>query len=472
MSDINTLTKELSSLLPPHLLLSDQRSKEFYGRDWIKDFVPAPSLIVLPESAEQVKLVVACCVRHGVPIVPSGGRTGLSGGATATRGEVVVSMERMRSVLEVNPIDRTIRCQAGAPLERIQTEAAQHDLYFPVDFSSRGSAQIGGNIATNAGGIRVIRYGNMREWIVGLKVVTGSGDLLELNGSLWKNNTGYDLRSLFIGSEGTLGIIVEATLKLTSPPKDTTRVLCGLSSNEGILPLLTFCRGKLRDLSAFEFIDSSAFSEVIKHRQLRNPLSDLYAAYVLVEVELNSPNSMEIVTQTFGEAYEQGLISDVVVSESSAQSQELMNIRDLISETLSMHYTLHKNDISVPVPAIPAFLGELHDSIAKAYAGFKVVVFGHVGDGNLHVNVLKPSTISDEEFWKSCHESDRTIFSTVKKFKGSISAEHGVGLLKRDFLHYSRTAEELTIMRGIKKAFDPLNIMNPGKVLPDTPPAS
>jgi FAD/FMN-containing dehydrogenase len=157
----------------------------------------------------------------------------------------------------------------------------------------------------------------------------------------------------------------------------------------------------------------------------------------------------------------------VVVSESSAQSQELMNIRDLISETLSMHYTLHKNDISVPVPAIPAFLSELHTSIGEAYAGFKVVVFGHVGDGNLHVNVLKPSNITDDEFWKSCHESDRTIFSTVKKFKGSISAEHGVGLLKRDFIHYSRTTEELEMMRGIKRVFDPLNIMNPGKVLPD-----
>jgi FAD/FMN-containing dehydrogenase len=467
MSDINQLAKELSDLLAPHLVLSDERSKEFYGRDWIKDFSPAPSLVVLPESAEQVKLVVTTCARHGVAIVPSGGRTGLSGGATATKGEVILSLERMRSVLEVNPIDRTIRCQAGAPLERIQTEAAQHDLYFPVDFSSRGSAQIGGNIATNAGGIRVIRYGNMREWVVGLKVVTGRGDILELNGSLWKNNTGYDLRSLFVGSEGTLGVIVEATLKLTSPPKDTTRVLCGLASNEAVLPLLTFCRSKLRELSAFEFIDASAFSEVIKHRQLRNPLSDLYAAYVLVEVELNSPDSAERVTEAFGDAYENGLIQDVVVSESSAQSQELMNIRDLISETLSMHYTLHKNDISVPVPAIPAFLSELHTSIGEAYAGFKVVVFGHVGDGNLHVNVLKPSNITDDEFWKSCHESDRTIFSTVKKFKGSISAEHGVGLLKRDFIHYSRTTEELEMMRGIKRVFDPLNIMNPGKVLPD-----
>jgi FAD/FMN-containing dehydrogenase len=242
--------------------------------------------------------------------------------------------------------------------------------------------------------------------------------------------------------------------------------LCGLASNDAILPLLTFCRGKLRDLSAFEFIDSTAFGEVIKHRQLRNPLSDTYPAYVLVECELNTTRSMEQVTEAFGQAYEKGLIVDVVVSESSAQAQELMNIRDLISETLSMRYTLHKNDISVPVPAIPAFLRELHESITTAYAGFKVVVFGHVGDGNLHVNVLKPTEITDEAFWKSCHDSDRTIFTTVRKFRGSISAEHGVGMLKRDFIHFSRTAEELEMMRGIKAVFDPLNIMNPGKVLP------
>lgn len=468
MSNINALAKDLAFQIPDHLILADEQSKQFYGRDWIKDFNPAPCLVVLPESIEQVKFVVTTCARHGVAIVPSGGRTGLSGGATATQGEVILSLERMRTVLEVNPIDRTIRCQAGAPLERIQLEAMQHDLYFPIDFSSRGSAQIGGNIATNAGGIRVIRYGNMREWVVGLKVVTGRGDLLELNGSLWKNNTGYDLRSLFIGSEGTLGIIVEATLKLTTPPGDTTRVLCGLSSNDAILPLLTHCRSKLRELSAFEFIDSTAFAEVIRHRQLRNPLSDAYPAYVLIECELNTPDAMERVTEAFGEAYEKGLILDVVVSESSAQSQELMNIRDLISETLSMHYTLHKNDISVPVPAIPAFLFELHESITKAYAGYKVVVFGHVGDGNLHVNVLKPADITDAEFWKGCHDSDQTIFATVRNFKGSISAEHGVGLLKRDFIHYSRTAEELEMMRGIKSVFDPLNIMNPGKVLPKT----
>ncbi len=465
MSDINTLLNELATKLPTHLILTDERSKEFYGRDWIKDFTPAPCLIVLPETIEQVQHVIKTCGNLVYGVVPSGGRTGLSGGATATNGEVVLSLERMRSILEVNTTDRTIRCQAGVPLERIQIEAQNNGLYFPVDFSTRGSAQVGGNISTNAGGIRVIRYGNMREWVLGLTVVTGNGEILELNGSLFKNNSGYDLRSLFIGSEGTLGVVVEATLRLTSPPKGIARVMCGLTSTEAVLPLLAFCRGKLRDLSAFEFIDQSSFHEVITRRKLRDPFSERYNAYVLVECELNTRDAQDEIATTFGEAYEKGLIVDVVVSESQAQAQELMNIRDLISETLSTHYTIHKNDISVPVTAIPSFIKQLEESITKAYAQFKVVIFGHVGDGNLHVNVLKPAEMTDAAFWESCKEADHTIFKTVQQFKGSVSAEHGVGLLKREFIGYTRSAAEIELMRGIKRVFDPKGIMNPGKVL-------
>jgi FAD/FMN-containing dehydrogenase len=288
--------------------------------------------------------------------------------------------------------------------------------------------------------------------------------VLHLNGSLFKNNSGYDLRNLVVGSEGTLGIIVEAVLKLTTPPADVTRVLCGLRSVEAVLPLLTFCRDRLLNLSAFEFMERLPFQEVVKHRNLRDPLAQSYPAYALIECELAAPNALEDVTEVFGAAYEEDLIQDVVVSESSAQAQELMDLRDLISETLSQQYTLHKNDISVPVPAIPAFLERLHTSIRATYPTFRVAVFGHVGDGNLHVNVLKPAEMPDSDFWNACHEADHAIFRLVQSFQGSISAEHGVGLLKRDFLQYTRSAEELALMRGIKQVFDPNNIMNPGKV--------
>jgi FAD/FMN-containing dehydrogenase len=464
MNNIKELETIFSTILPSERILSDARSREFYGRDWLKDFTAAPSLILLPESTQEVQALVAACYQHGIAIVPSGGRTGLSGGATATNGEVVINFERMRSIIEINRTARTAQCQAGVVLEQLQIAAAENDLYFPVDFSSRGSAQIGGAIATNAGGIRVIKYGNIRDSILGLTVVTGTGEILELNGALHKNNSGYDLRNLFIGSEGTLGIITEAIIKLASPPRDLTRVLCGVADSEAILSLLTFCRDALPNLSAFEFMERLPYSEVIRHRKLRDPLSQSYPAYVLIESEIQSSADQELLNTIFAEAYEKGLIQDVVVSESSAQAQELINLRDLISETLSQHYTIHKNDISVPVQAIPDFLGELHTSIRQVYPTYRVAVFGHVGDGNLHINVLKPSEMEDAQFWDNCHAADEIVFSTVQRYHGSISAEHGVGLLKRDFLHFTRSAAEIEIMRGIKRVLDPKGIMNPGKI--------
>lgn len=466
MCDFKVLEEQLRAILPAQLVRSDTESLTFYGKDWLMDFTPAPSVIVLPETIEQVQGIVRVCNALRIGLVPSGGRTGLSGGATATKGEVVVSLERMRKILEINRIDRTIRCEAGVVLEQIQKAATEANLYFPVDFSSRGSAQIGGNIATNAGGIRVIRYGNFRESVLGLRVVTGRGDIIELNGSLFKNNSGYDLRNLFIGSEGTLGIIVEATLRLTSPPADVARILVGLEDHHAILPLLTFCRDSFTNLSAFEFMEKLPFEEVIARRGLRNPLVGSYPAYALIECEVASQSDRDHIMESFGLAFENNLIKDVVVSESSAQARELMDLRDLISETLSKHYTLHKNDISVPVPLIPAFVDELRRSIREAYPTFQVAIFGHVGDGNLHVNILKPDDMSDQDFWNACHNSDHAIFNTVRAFHGSISAEHGVGLLKRDFIHYTRSAEEISIMRSIKAAFDPYGIMNPNKLLP------
>jgi FAD/FMN-containing dehydrogenase len=465
MPTINNLAHLFRASLPESRILTDDSSKAFYGRDWLKDFTPNPSLITLPETTQEVQSIVQVCLQHKLALVPSGGRTGLSGGAAATQGEVVVSLERMRKINEINRVDRTVRCEAGVTLEQLQNAAAEQGLYFPIDFSSRGSAQIGGNIATNAGGIRVIKYGNYRESVLGLTVVTGTGAILKLNGALFKNNSGYDIRNLFIGSEGTLGIITEAILTLTSKPRDVVRVLCGLTNAESILPLLTFARDSLPNLSAFEFMERLPFQEVVTHRALRDPLAQPYSAYALIEFEIDTPADAEKIQMVFGEAYEKDLIQDVVVSESSAQANELMSLRDLISETLSQHYTIHKNDISVPVATIPTFIKELHASINKAYPTFQVAIFGHVGDGNLHVNVLKPHDMADATFWQLCHEADHIVFSNVTAHGGSISAEHGVGLLKRDFLHYTRSAEELQFMREIKAVFDPHGILNPGKVL-------
>jgi FAD/FMN-containing dehydrogenase len=467
MNISSVLQSELSQFLGPHQLLVDESSRGFYGRDWIKDFVPAPTAVILPESTEQVRKIVVACRKAKIGIVPSGGRTGLSGGATAAYGEIVLSMERMRKIVSVNSTDRTLRCFAGATLAKVQETALEHELFFPVDFSSRGSCQIGGNIATNAGGIKVIRYGNIRDWVLGLTVVTGSGEILNLNGSLFKNNTGLDLKNLFVGSEGILGIITECTVRLTSKPGPLCRAMCAVASMDGVLPFLTYCRQKLRELSAFELIESEPFNEVISKRGLRNPFDQSYPVYLLVECEENSPAVRNLFQAALGEALEQGLASDAVLAESTAQSEELMNIRDLISETLSTHYTIHKNDISVPVPEIPSFITELKGALSAIYPSHKVMIFGHVGDGNLHVNILKVGDLSDSEFWLQCKEADQRIFALVQKFHGSISAEHGLGMLKRDFLGFTRSESEISLMREIKAAFDPDGIMNPGKVLPD-----
>jgi FAD/FMN-containing dehydrogenase len=379
---------------------------------------------------------------------------------------VVVSLERMRRILSVDCAARLLTCQAGVTLERVQQEAAGKGMYFPVDFSSRGSSQIGGNISTNAGGIRVLRYGNIREWVVGLTVVTGRGEVLQLNGCLFKNNAGVDLRPLFIGSEGTLGIITECTMRLTTRPVDYLRAMCGLGSLDTILPLLSFCRSRLPSLSAFELLERDAFDEVVSRRSLRNPFQASYQAYILIECEQFAPTLTDEVLAVLTEAFESGLTQDIVVGESSAHSQELMNIRDLVSETLSSHYTLHKNDISVPISDIPSFLNELHTIVGATYPGYRVLVFGHVGDGNLHVNILKPPHLADEQFWDTCKESDKIVFSLVRKYRGSIAAEHGVGLLKRDYLEYTRTSSEIRVLKELKAVFDPNGVLNPGKVLP------
>ena len=315
------------------------------------------------------------------------------------------------------------------------------------------------SIATNAGGIHVIRWGNTRDWVLGLKVVTGEGKLLELNGSLFKNQAGYDLRAHFIGSEGTLGVITEATLKLCSPPKNPSRLLCGLSQTGAVLEVLKALRNKFSRLNMFEFFMKDSIELVMKHHGLGNPFQELYPVYILVELD----DEEEIEEQCM-QLVEDGLISDIVIGQNSKQDSDLLSYRELISETLSSHFTIHKNDISIPVSTLTDFLNDLSDLSKEIYPKDEVVLFGHAADGNLHLNVLKTSDKSDEDFYSYCHSADHKVFELVQRYKGSVSAEHGVGLLKKDFLSYSRTEDEIEYMRKIKAVFDPDGILNPGKI--------
>ena len=459
-----TLIDALKSLLEPGKLLTDSDSLNTYGKDWTKHFAPKPLAIAFPKSIEQVQAIVRWANQHQVALVPSGGRTGLSAGAVAANGEVVVAFDYMNQILEFNEFDRTARCQAGVVTKQLQQFAEEHGLYYPVDFASSGSSQIGGNIGTNAGGIKVIRYGMTRNWVAGMTVVTGKGEVLELNRDLIKNATGYDLRQLFIGAEGTLGFVVEATMRLDRAPKNLTAMVLGAPDLDSIMPVLHAFQSKL-DLTAFEFFSDKALAKILGRGDVPAPFETECPFYALLEFEASTEEVANDALATFEHCVEQGWVLDGVMSQSQQQLENLWKLREYISETIS-HWTPYKNDISVTVSKVPAFLHDIDAIVAANYPDFEVVWFGHIGDGNLHLNILKPDNLSKDEFFAKCATVNKWVFETVQKYNGSISAEHGVGMTKRDYLGYSRSAEEIAYMQAVKAVFDPNGIMNPGKIFP------
>lgn len=454
----------LESLLqdcPGLRLKTDAADLEHYGRDWTRRWTPAPLAIALPASVEEVQAVLRWCSAQGVAVVPSGGRTGLSGGAVAANGELVLSLERMNKSLAFNAVDRTLTVQAGMALEAVHNAALEHGLIYPVDFAARGSCSIGGNIATNAGGIRVIRYGNTREWIAGLKVVTVSGELLELNKGLIKNSSGYDFRQLLIASEGTLGVIVEATLKLTDPPPASNVMLLALPSFEVLMEVFAAFRERLQ-LQAFEFFTERALEHVLAHGA-QAPFAEVHPFYVVTEFAAGDEAQEAAAMAAFEACVEQGWVSDGVVSQSDAQAAQLWRLREGITEAVA-RYKPYKNDVSVRISSMPAFLARTQALIGDAYPHFDVVWFGHIGDGNLHINVLKPDGTADGEFLQQCEHVTKLLAQVLKDFDGSISAEHGIGLVKKGYLDSTRGPAEIALMKAVKRTFDPQGLLNPGKV--------
>ncbi|MBS7662863.1 FAD-binding oxidoreductase [Pseudomonas lalucatii] len=458
------LIEELQTLVEPGKVLTDADALATYGKDWTKHFAPAPSAIVFPKSVEQVQAIVRWANRHGVALVPSGGRTGLSAAAVAANGEVVVAFDYMNQILAFNEFDRTVVCQPGVITQQLQDFAEDQGLYYPVDFASAGSSQIGGNIATNAGGIKVIRYGMTRNWVAGLKVVTGTGELLELNKDLIKNATGYDLRQLFIGAEGTLGFVVEATMRLDRTPQNLTAMVLGTPDFDSIMPVLHAFQGKL-DLTAFEFFSDRCLDKILARGDVPAPFETRAPFYALLEFEATTEQVADAALATFEHCVEQGWVLDGVMSQSEQQLQNLWKLREYISETIA-HWTPYKNDISVTVSKVPAFLADIDNLVNSNYPDFEVLWYGHIGDGNLHLNILKPDALSKDEFFAKCATVNKWVFEVVQKYNGSISAEHGVGMTKRDYLGYSRSEAEIGYMKAIKAVFDPNGIMNPGKIFP------
>ena len=452
---------DLSRRLPELRLLTAAADLEHYGRDWTRRWTPAPLAIALPASVEEVQAIVRWANEQAVAIVPSGGRTGLSGGAVAANGELVLSLERMQRVLGFDAVDRTLTVQAGMILQHVHDAARQHGLIYPVDFAARGSCSIGGNIATNAGGIRVIRYGNTREWIAGLKVVAGNGELLDLNRGLVKNSSGYDFRQLLVGSEGTLGIVVEATLKLTDPPLPSQVMLLALPDMDALMQVFALFRARLA-LQAFEFFTDHALRHVLAHGAQRAIDGD-YPYYVVTEFDAADERQQEAALAAFELALEQGWVSDGVIAQSEAQAAALWRLREGITESLAPRRP-YKNDISVRVGAVPAFLHDMQALLAREYPQAEVVWFGHIGDGNLHINVLRPDDLAEAAFIEQCEHVTHLLADTLQRHGGSISAEHGIGLVKRAYLDSTRSAAEIALMRGVRKVFDPRGILNPGKL--------
>lgn len=452
----------LADFLRPEQIKTDRESLMYYGRDWTTYYDIKAQAIVFPEKLDDVVNLVKWARATKTALVPSGGRTGLSGAAVATNNEVVVSFERMNKIRDFNEFDQTVVVEPGVVTEQLQNFATEKGYLYPVDFAARGSSQIGGNIATNAGGIKVVRYGMTREWVLGLKVVTGAGEVLDLNKGLIKNATGFDLRQLFVGSEGVLGFVVEATMKLTPTPPRAQVLLLGLSGLETLMPVFGLLKKGL-SLTAFEMFSRQALDIVMEHHVLPDPLGENCPYYVVAEFESPGEDSEARALELFEKGVEEGWIKDGALSQSNEQAKTFWKYREDISESLAK-FSPYKNDISVKTSEVPSCLTQLDLLLKQAYPTWRVIWFGHLGDGNLHINILRPDGLSKEEFVKECQKVDVLVFETVRKHEGAISAEHGVGLSKKPFLNFTRSEAEIALMRQIKSVFDPDGIMNPGKV--------
>ncbi len=446
-----------------------------FERDW-RGIVQNPAeLVLLPRSTAEVARIVTACARLGIGIVPQGGNTGLVAGAVpvAGRPQVIVNLSRMRAIRAVDPVDNTMVVEAGVVLAAAQEAAEKVDRLFPLSLAAEGSCQIGGNIATNAGGLQVLSYGTMRNLVLGLEVVLPDGRVWDGLRSLRKDNTGFDLKQLFIGSEGTLGIITAATLRLLPRARSVLTVFAGVPSPEAAMALFIAVREAAgSDLTSFEYFGQLGLSLVRAHGgQGRSPFSEDYPAYTLFEISSPDPRRdlLPGYEPILTEAYETGRVLDVTVAQSEAQRKALWALRDDLSEGERAAGGAIKHDVAVPVARTPEVVEAIEREVSGRYPEARLNIFGHLGDGNLHVNVLPPVGTSLAAF-----DPDRAVTGIIERIVvergGTFSAEHGIGQLRRASLLRYRSAVELSLMRTIKRSIDPAGIMNPGKVLEDTAP--
>lgn len=465
------LLQRLRSAVGASHVLTEPQDMGGYVADWRGRYRGTPLCVVRPASVEEVASVVEACSAHGVAMVPQGGNTGLCGGAApdVSGTQVVIALQRMNRVRSVDGGNQTLVAEAGCTLAQVQSAAEAAGCLFPLSLASEGSCQIGGNLSTNAGGVHVLRYGNMRDQVLGVEVVLADGRMWNGLRQLRKDNTGYDLKQLFVGAEGTLGVVTAVALKLQSPLRSRAVAWLSLPSVEVGVALLE----RLRDsfgarLVAFELVSETALSLVLKHMPgSKRPVAAGESWNALVELADSMPGvdlqaALEV---AFPDLLERGVVTDGIVAQSQAQADTLWQLRENISEAQKVEGISIKHDISVPVSRIPEFLAEAEARLVAAFGQLRVVAFGHMGDGNLHYNLSRPGGLENEAFIAQTPLANRIVHDLVDELGGSISAEHGIGQLKREELCRYKSAVELELMRAIKKVFDPKGLLNPGKIL-------
>ena len=439
-----------------------------YMTEWREIWTGKSPLVLRPASTDEVSQILAIANETATAIVPQSGNTGLVGGQIPFESgdEVLLSLDRMTRIRAVDPVNNSITVEAGVTLKAVQEAASNADRFFPLSLESEGSCRIGGNLSTNAGGLGVLAYGNSRDLCLGLEVVLADGRVWNGLKSLRKDNTGYDLKNLFIGAEGTLGVITAAVLKLFPHPSDRATAFVALPSVQAALDLLTLARQKSSNrVTAIELFPRNGFEFTIKHFSVRDPFAAPALWYVLIELS-GSGDLDSTLTEILSDAAEQGIVLDATIAQSEAQRKDLWFIRQAIVEVQKREGGSIKHDISVPISELPIFVEKALAAIEAFMPGARPMPFGHIGDGNLHFNVSQPVGMDKRAYLDQWESMNNVVFEVVLKHGGSISAEHGIGRLKRDLMTKIKSPVELQMMRDVKGLFDPKGILNPNKVLP------
>jgi FAD/FMN-containing dehydrogenase len=469
---VRTLSPDLLTrfvkIVGPKYAIIEPRDQEPYlleMRDLYHGVTPA---VLRPGSVEEVSAILKLANETKTAVVPQGGNTGLVGGQIPLSGEVLLSLTRLDKIREVDPVSNTMTVEAGVTLQRAREAASEVDRLYPQLLPSEGTCTIGGNLSTNAGGTAALTHGIARSHAMGLEVVLADGRVLHDLNKLKKDNTGYNLRNLFIGAEGTLGIITAAVLRLVPKPRSIETAFAAVASPQAALDLLGLAEERTAGgVTSFELMARSGVAAVVAHDSMsRDPLAKPHDWYVLIELASQARSGLRgVLEDILAEGHERGLVIDAAIADSLEQAKSFWRIRELFGEVQRYLGGSVKHDISIPVSSIPTFIEQADAAVQKHFPGCRPLSFGHVGDGNIHYNVGQPESADRNEFLARWDEVNAVVFAVVKKLGGSISAEHGVGLMKRDILPEYKDAVALDLMRGIKRLLDPNGILNPGKVI-------